>query len=991
MSERWASMGSCTPMAEERHREVRAKESPFLRARESEWVASNACAFALRDLHPVNPGHTLVIPRRPVGSWWELTESERHGMWELVDVVKEQLDQTNRPDGYNIGFNAGTAAGQTVEHLHVHVIPRYVGDMVDPRGGVRHVIPGKGNYLDPESSEPRLVDGRDRLLKLELLRCLRNPTFDRIDLLVSFIMKSGLQLLGGALEDAVERGAMLRVLTTDYLQVTDSDALARLLDLADVFPERVSTRVFSDPATSFHPKAYLFWSTQADVAAGFVGSSNLSFSGISSGVEWNVGLDCLAPLLRSFETLWSDPRARPLSPDWLQQYRERRPPEPAVVQLEVEREPPAQPAQPRPVQQEALTALEQTRIAGFDRGLVVMATGLGKTWVAAFDSTRPEFRRVLFIAHREEILRQARDVYRQVRPDADLGLFTGSDKDPGRQVVFASVQTLARNLSRFAADAFDYMVVDEFHHAAARSYRNVLDHLQPKFLLGLTATPDRLDGADLLALCGDNLVFERDLLAGIRGGDLVPFRYWGVPDVVDFEPIPWRSGRFDPQALSEAVETRERAAQALQEWQERGGGRTLAFCVSVTHADFMAEYFAEHGVRAVAVHTGPGSAPRTQALEDLRSGDLDVVFSVDIFNEGVDVPAIDTVLMLRPTESPVIFLQQLGRGLRKHPGKDHLRVVDLIGNHRSFLLKPRVLLGLSSATAPSTRRVLDAMRDDGFDLPPGCSVHFDLEVVEMLDRLAKVGRRAAIEDYCRSHYAETGQRPTAAQVHRAGLNPASVRAAHGGWFGFLDHLGLLGEQEVEVLRRHGDVLDGFEREPVTKAYKLVTLQALLSDGTLRSGASITQVAWTSHRIVAGDPRLVADARSKELSDPEAADPSRWRDYWRRWPLAAWAGELKGQPGKWFRIDGEGFVPTFDVHDDVADTFDAMVAELVDYRLARHLLGQQRDPGVIRCKVSHAGGRPIIRLDRPRHSELPEGKGIPFVADGTDATAAAKDW
>ena len=463
--------------------------------------------------------------------------------------------------------------------------------------------------------------------------------------------------------DALDRGAKVRVLTTDYLTVTDADALARLLDLAEVRPEAIATRVFHDPATSFHPKAYLFWSADGAAAAAFVGSNNLSASGIAGGIEWAIGADQAAPLLTAFERLWSDPRSRPLTHDLLADYRRRW--QPATHAAGVVPEPPAAPPAPRPVQREALAALEQTRLQGFRRGLVVMATGLGKTWLAAFDTARPQFRRVLFVAHREEILRQSLDVFRRVQPDADLGLYYGGEKQPDARVLFASIQTLAGNLHRFAPDRFDYVVIDEFHHAAARSYRRVIDHFQPGFLLGLTATPNRMDGADLLALCSDNLVYECPLTEGIERGDLSPFRYFGIADDVDYAPIPWRGGRFDPAALTEAVETQERAQHALDVWRDKGGGRALAFCVTVSHADFMAEFFRRNGVAAAAVHSGATSAPRVGSVEQLRAGELQVICTVDVFNEGLDVPEVDTVLMLRPTESPVVFLQQLGRGLRR--------------------------------------------------------------------------------------------------------------------------------------------------------------------------------------------------------------------------------------------------------------------------------------------------------------------------------------
>ena len=792
-------------------------------------------------------------------------------------------------------------------------------------------------------------------------------------------MKSGLEQVYGGLLDALDRDAKVRVLTTDYLTVTDADALARLLDLAELRPEAIATRVFHDPATSFHPKAYLFSSADGAVAATFVGSNNLSASGIGGGIEWAIGADQAAPLIAAFERLWSDPRSRPLTHELLADYRLRW--QPAAHTAGVVPEPPARPPAPRVVQREALDALEQTRLEGFRRGLVVMATGLGKTWLAAFDTARPQFRRVLFVAHREEILRQSLEVFRRVQPDADLGLYYGGAKQSDARILFASVQTLAGSLARFEPDRFDYIVIDEFHHAAARSYRRLIEHFQPGFMLGLTATPNRMDSADLLALCSDNLVYECPLTEGIERGDLSPFRYFGIADDVDYAPIPWRGGRFDPAVLTQAVETQERAQHALDVWRDKGGGRTLAFCVTVSHADFMAEFFRSNGVAAAAVHSGHTSAPRAGSVEQLRSGELQVICTVNMFNEGLDMPEIDTVLMLRPTESPVVFLQQLGRGLRRNDGKDALTAIDFIGNHRSFLVKPRTLLALGTGRQVGTDKVLRAMRTGNFGLPPGCSATYDVELVNILRAVTRVGARSALEDYCRSYTDEHGYRPSAVQAYEAGYNPSSARARNGHWFAFLDDLELLAEHEREVAGRHGDVLAGIEKEAITKSYKLVTLQALLQLGALRTGADVAEIAWTAHQIVTGNPRLVADTRSAEMPDPSFVDAETWREYWLNWPLAAWAGRLRGSTNGWFRIDGRRFVPAFRVPADVGDTFDAMVEELVDYRLARYLFTKASPlEEAFRLKVIQAHGRPILMLNRDHNRELPEGE-TPFVADG----------
>lgn len=821
---------------------------------------------------------------------------------------------------------------------------------------------GRANVVPFSGGEPVLLDGLgDRSLRLELLRWLINPHIDRIDLAVSFIMKSGLKHIVDNLEAALQRGARIRILTTDYLDITDPDALDTLLDLADwsatsSVAGKLEVKIFHEPSVSFHPKAYIFRSAKGTVAGGYVGSSNLSESGIDGGVEWNLGVNSVGPLVESFERLWNDRRRVVINAHWVADYRRRRPPAnvPRIPPPEaaITIEPAQQPVNPRAIQVEALSALEQTRIQGFRRGLVVMATGLGKTLLAAFDSSRPEFRRVLFIAHREEILRQSRDAFRRVRPDGRFGFFLGADKDPEADVVFASIQTLQRNLGRFEPDRFDYVVVDEFHHAAAPTYRQAIDRFDPKFLLGLTATPDRLDGADLLALCGNNLVFEFDLVAGIGRGQLAPFHYWGIKDVADYAPIPWRNGRFDPDKLAEAIETEQRAEQALAEWRKRATGPTLAFCTTIAHAEFMARFFTERGVQSVAVHSGPHSAPRQSAVEDLRTRAIQVLFAVDVFNEGVDVPEIGTVLMLRSTDSPVIFLQQLGRGLRLSEGKAALQVIDFVGNHHSFLMKPRVLLELSSgAGGRSGKEVDDAVESGDFKLPPGCSAEFEVGAVELLRQLlaqrsTRQRGQAALADFCRNYTEEHGVRPTAAQASRSlGIKPGSspVKRA-GGWHRYLSQLGLLSVSHQLVVDEAGNVLRALETEPISKWYKLVALQALLELGAADGPVLVTDVATKSLKAIRGDHRLSVDFQFQEIPNLDEASAEKWRTYWLKWPL----GHLSNKPGKsLFRHepndDGGTMVPTFTVPKGHRNAFVEMALEIVDWRLQDHLLASKSVP------------------------------------------------
>ncbi len=600
----------------------------------------------LWDAYPVNPGHALLVPVRHVESWLEATVDEQAALLEAVRIACREIAKDRHPEGFNIGVNVGAAAGQTLPHLHVHVIPRYLGDVEDPRGGIRHVVPGRGTPGAESASGaaslavPHLIQGEDDPLLPQLVTEL--ALAQSADLAVGFVLESGVARLEAHFLDLMTRGGKLRIVTGDYFGVTDPAALERLLDLGSgldlrVFEtESVSQEERGRSSTSFHPKSYIFRRpTGAGVA--FVGSSNLSQIALGQGVEWNYRIVStrdaagFAAVSGAFDRLFRHPRTRAVTPEWIEAYQERRPPPPTSVI--------AEPAEKRAetslagleqheiptahaIQIAALAALEKTRAEGNTAGLVVLATGLGKTWLSAFDTHREEFPRVLFVAHREEILDQALRTFRRVRPVGRLGLYTGTAKDGEADVLFASVQTLSRakHLRNFPKDRFDYIVIDEFHHASAASYRKLLDWFTPKFLLGLTATPERTDGADLLSLCGGNLVYRCDLAEGIRADLLCPFDYFGVPDEVDYKNIPWRNSRFDTEELTKHVATRSRAENALDQHRRRAGNRTLAFCVSQRHADFMSAFFSENGLRSAAVHSGPSSAPRAKSLEGLEKG-----------------------------------------------------------------------------------------------------------------------------------------------------------------------------------------------------------------------------------------------------------------------------------------------------------------------------------------------------------------------------------
>lgn len=958
---------------------------PFCAPATDRVFYSGERVFGMWDAYPVSAGHALLIPRRHIPSWFDASGEEQSELLRALAVARAVIETSHRPDGYNVGINVGAAAGQTVPHLHVHIIPRYAGDVADPRGGVRHVIPGRGNYLvsarepiafpDGDSDGPLVTGGEHDPLLPHLIDELDRA--EQVAIAAAFTMESGVRLVEEHLRDVLARGGSARIVTGDYLGVTEPAALRRLLDLQG----DIQIRIFESQGVSFHPKAYIL-TARSGRGAAFVGSSNLSETALRRGIEWNYRVGekggNLAGVIRAFEELWAHPSTRPLSHEWVDAYAlQRAAPAPRLVGAEAD--PVLPPPEPHRVQREALAALEATRAEGNAAGLVVLATGLGKTWLSAFDSNREEFGRILFIAHREEILTQAMRTFRRVRPQSSLGFYTGSERTPDADVLFASIQTLGRraHLHRFDARHFDYIVVDEFHHAAAQSYRRVIDYFEPKFLLALTATPERTDGGDLLSLTGHNLVFRCDVADGIQQGLLSPFSYHGVPDDIDYTNIPWRSNRFDEEALTGAAATQARAENALEQYRCLGGARTLGFCVSQRHADFIADFFRQAGLRAVAVHSGPSSAPRAHSLERLAAGELDIVFAVDMFNEGVDLPNVDTVLMLRPTESRIVWLQQFGRGLRHLPGKT-LRVIDYIGNHRVFLTKARALFSVGNSDR-EVSYALDRLDAGSLELPPGCSVTYALEAKEILRSLiqSSANRGERLESYYAEFKDRHGGRPLAAEAFEDGYDPKAARAAgYGSWLGFVRAMGDFTAEQEAVWARHGEFLAQLEVTPMSRSYKMLVLLALLGEDALPGSISIERLTNRFAEVA----RRYAVART-ELGDA-LDDLAALRRLVIENPVGAWTGGLGTGGVAYFSYTNEQFASTFTTPADQREAFQDLVREIVEWRLAVYV---RRAPtstvDVIRCRVAQSNGRPILFLpDRTRNPGIPEGW-TEVIADG----------
>jgi len=927
-----------------------------------------------------------------VQDWSSATDAERKAIFDAADRLQLALlgQLSPPPDGWNLGFNIGLAGGQSVPHLQLHLIPRFLGDVPDPSGGVRNIISGRtiaGRSTLASSSAPHggsLIRGSGKIggdandpLLPHLLAHLADAC--QADIAVAFTLASGVSLLEEYLRDILRRDGQVRLLTGDYMGVTEPDALLRLLDLGP----RLDLRVFESGNTSFHLKSYVCVNPVGEGVA-FVGSSNLSQTALKHGVEWNwrIVTSKDAPgfieVRNAFERLIADPRCVRVDAGWISKYRARRPTL-APVEFTAAPELPLDIPRPHEVQEEALSALSATRAAGNSAGLAVLATGLGKTWLAAFDSQLAGDGRVLFVAHRDEILDQAIRTFRRIRPHAVLGKYTGTEKSVDADVVFASVQTLARqkHLDRFAIDSFAYVVIDEFHHAAASTYRRLLDHFTPQFLLGLTATPERTDGADLLALCGDNLVYRCDLVEGIRRRLLAPFDYYGVPDDVDYENIPWRNGKFDEAELTNRLAVTSRANNALQQFRRRGGTRALAFCVSQRHADFMSAHFEAAGIRSVAVHSGTSSAPRAESIRRLKDGELDVLFAVDIFNEGVDLPDIDTVLMLRPTESQVLFLQQLGRGLRLKEGK-RLKVVDYIGNHRSFLIKPRTLFQIADSGYAELSAALRLSDDElaGTYLAPGCSVTYDLEAKRFLQDLvlSRVESSDRLEAYYKDFRDRVGTRPSASEAFHDGYDPKSSRHGYGSWFQFVAKMGDIRPTEATAEVELRALLQAIEVTPIRGVEALLILVAMIGEGSFPGRISIEQLIPRVRRIARRSAALREELGSGlEVDDELAARLSSAAKTWSKDEIAA----------RYFSFADGNFVATSAVPVGLKNEAAGLLSEIVEWRLTNYMTRLKRASGVDRivCRVSHANGKPMLFLpDRTKVFGQPEGW-VDITADG----------
>ena len=704
-----------------------------------------------------------------------------------------------------------------------------------------------------------MTGGSDRRMQLyyQLIQSLKKA--DSVDIIVSFLMESGVKMLLEELDNALKRGAKIRILTGNYLGITQPSALYLL---KKKLGSRVDMRFYNEKERSFHPKSYIFhYERYSDI---YIGSSNISRSALTSGIEWNYRFSSISDpknyekFYQVFEDLFEhhsiiidNEELKRYSQNWhrpavakdLERYEyshqnEENKSEDTKVRLLYE---------PRGAQIEALCALEDTRAEGAKRALVQAATGVGKTYLAAFDSK--SYERVLFVAHREEILKQAAASFRNVRNSEDYGFFTGEEKSTDKSVIFASVATLGRSeyLSEkyFAPDYFQYLVIDEFHHAVNEQYQRIVKYFKPQFLLGLTATPERMDGRNIYEICDYNVPYEISLKDAINKGMLVPFHYYGIYDDTDYSGLHLIRGRYDEKELNETyIGNVHRHDLIYKYYCKYGSKKALGFCCSRAHAEEMAKEFCERGIPSAAVYSnanGTYSEEREKAIEKLKSGEIRVIFSVDMFNEGVDITSVDMVMFLRPTESPIVFLQQLGRGLRRSKGKEYLNVLDFIGNYEKagrvrFLLTGRTL-GKNEYYNPADRSAF----------PDDCLIDFDMKLIDLFSEMDK--KHLKVRDQIRNEYYRVkeflGRIPSRMDlftymdddIYRVAITHSKDNPFKR-YLDFRKELGELTEEENLLYSGTGrEFINLIENTNMSKVYKMPVLMAFYNHGNVRSQVS----------------------------------------------------------------------------------------------------------------------------------------------------------
>lgn len=789
-----------------------------------------------------------------------------------------------------------------------------------------------------ETSIPQLLTKESELSIIDLIK--RELESSRVLYIASaFCTRSMLNLFVDPFLSFSARGGRLRLLTSVMNNFNNLEDLEQFCSIVPNMELRIfypassgDRRDFSVAPPPFHLKCYLFEKESGDHSL-LIGSSNLTGGGMLNNHEWNyfsnsevnLPLDRIrSPFERAkdeYNHYWLLDTI-PVSREFLEIYRPRwertralRSSAVQTIQEIVESR-----AVPRPVQQDVLRSLEDKRKAGVGRTAVIAATGMGKTHLAAFDFHNSGFKNVLFIAHRENILLKAREVFRKVVGKNTFGkLLSGSNQsDPLQKALqpgsslFAMVQSFSKKdkLESFPRQFFDYIVIDEFHHSEAKSYRKILNRFEPRFLLGLTATPERMDGRDVLQHCNYDVSFEVRLFEAIKNRWLIPFQYFAIYDESDYSRVRWTGRGYNEEELDRILNQDTRAQLVVinlkKFFPSSGKVKALAFCASKEHARFMDRAFNRLNVPSVCLLGEDSVEKRERAMNRLQdeSDDLQIICSVDVFGEGVDIPSVSHVLFLRPTQSFTMFLQQLGRGLRIVPEKEYLVVLDFVGNFRQSYVATLALQGYHSVQ----EYINMPSRDRSRKPPAGCYVSPDREVRRIWDdeiRRLRVNRKEALAQLYWQLRENVERSPRLMdffanpEIH----DPYKLLKAFGGWLRAKEYVGDLTEQEKELIGTPGEAFLLHIEMQLNQvcSYKMVVLTCLLKMDPKYASWTVPEIAemfkqyYLDHREHLFDYKEMA--RHK---DPVAFPLTRVESKLRQMPLK----HLSNTENDFFEADRE---------------------------------------------------------------------------------------
>lgn len=540
---------------------------------------------------------------------------------------------------------------------------------------------------------------------------------DYFEFSVAFISESGLAVLKQILLNLKEKGVKGRIITSTYLGFNAPKMFKQLLSFTNI-----EVRIFEQEHCGFHPKGFIFHT--GDHRDIIVGSSNLTQTALESNQEWDLFFtshengELASQVSNEFDIQWE--LSTPLTNEWIESYKETyvKPVRPTLAQS-------SKTIKPNKMQEEALKSLKNLRDDNKDKALLISATGTGKTFLSAFDVRRFKPKRLLFVVHRRNIAEAALRSFKYLIPNVSMGIFSGNTKETDSDFIFSTVQTIHKKEYRemFNRDAFDYIIIDEVHRAGAQSYQDIVDYFKPKFLLGMSATPERSDDFDIYEMFDHNIAYEIRLIQAMEYNLLCPFHYYGITDMT-IDGI-----EIDDKSEFNILTSELRVDYIIEKINEYGysGDRIhgLIFCSRKDECEKLSQLFNMRGYKTIALTGDSSEEMRQKAIDSLESNDensLDYIFTVDIFNEGIDIPKVNQVVMLRPTESAIVFVQQLGRGLRKNDSKEYVVIIDFIGNYEKNFLIPVALSGQTNYNKDSLRQFVC----EGSLITPGAStIQFD--------------------------------------------------------------------------------------------------------------------------------------------------------------------------------------------------------------------------------------------------------------------------